>query len=162
MAKQLNVNLAFTADTSQAKSQLNDLQMSLSKLTQSAATNTGELGLNKELTKSISKVTQLQALLEKSKNSTGGLDLNKFTTGLQQSKTSINDYAKALSSLGPQGEQAFAKFARSVSTAQVPLKQANGLLTQFGTTLKNTARWQLSSSVLHGFMGAVSTAYGYA
>jgi hypothetical protein len=30
------------------------------------------------------------------------------------------------------------------------------------TTLKNTARWQLSSSMLHGFMGAVSSAYGYA
>jgi hypothetical protein len=26
----------------------------------------------------------------------------------------------------------------------------------------NTARWQLSSSILHGFMGAVSSAYGYA
>jgi len=30
------------------------------------------------------------------------------------------------------------------------------------TTLKNTARWQISSSILHGFMGAVSSAYGYA
>jgi TP901 family phage tail tape measure protein len=28
--------------------------------------------------------------------------------------------------------------------------------------LKNTARWQISSSVLHGFMGAVQSAYGYA
>jgi hypothetical protein len=31
-----------------------------------------------------------------------------------------------------------------------------------GTTLKNTARWQISSSILHGFMGALSSAYGYA
>ena len=30
-----------------------------------------------------------------------------------------------------------------------------------GTTLKNTVRWQLSSSLLHGFMGAVQSAYGY-
>jgi hypothetical protein len=29
-------------------------------------------------------------------------------------------------------------------------------------TMKNTAKWQLSSSVLHGFMGAVQGAYGYA
>lgn len=27
--------------------------------------------------------------------------------------------------------------------------------------MKNTARWQLTSSMLHGFMGAVQTAYGY-
>jgi len=25
----------------------------------------------------------------------------------------------------------------------------------FATTLKNTARWQISSSILHGFMGAI-------
>jgi hypothetical protein len=28
--------------------------------------------------------------------------------------------------------------------------------------MKNTARWQLSSSMLHGFMGAIQTAHGYA
>jgi hypothetical protein len=28
--------------------------------------------------------------------------------------------------------------------------------------MKNTARWQLSSSILHGFMGALNTAWGYA
>jgi hypothetical protein len=31
-----------------------------------------------------------------------------------------------------------------------------------GTTLKNTARWQISSSILHGFMGAIQSAFGYA
>ena len=30
------------------------------------------------------------------------------------------------------------------------------------TTLKNTARWQISSSILHGFMGSLQKAYGYA
>jgi hypothetical protein len=34
-------------------------------------------------------------------------------------------------------------------------------LSEFATTLKNTARWQISSSILHGFMGAVQSAYGY-
>jgi hypothetical protein len=28
--------------------------------------------------------------------------------------------------------------------------------------MKNTARWQLTSSMLHGFMGAVQSAVGYA
>ena len=31
-----------------------------------------------------------------------------------------------------------------------------------GTTLKNTVRWQLSSSILHGFMGSIQSAYNYA
>ena len=34
-------------------------------------------------------------------------------------------------------------------------------MTELWVTMKNTARWQLTSSALHGFMGALSTAYGY-
>lgn len=33
---------------------------------------------------------------------------------------------------------------------------------QLWVTMKNTMRWQLTSSALHGFMGGVQTAYGYA
>jgi hypothetical protein len=47
-------------------------------------------------------------------------------------------------------------------TAEIPLKRSNALLQEFATTLKNTARWQISSSILHGFMGALQSAYGYA
>jgi hypothetical protein len=28
--------------------------------------------------------------------------------------------------------------------------------------MKNTVKWQISSSMLHGFMGALQTSYGYA
>jgi hypothetical protein len=33
---------------------------------------------------------------------------------------------------------------------------------EFAVTMKNTVKWQLSSSMLHGFMGAIQSAYGYA
>jgi hypothetical protein len=33
---------------------------------------------------------------------------------------------------------------------------------EFGTTLKNTLKWQISSSILHGLSGAIQSAYGYA
>jgi hypothetical protein len=33
---------------------------------------------------------------------------------------------------------------------------------EFGTVMKNTVKWQLSSSMIHGFMGAINSAYGYA
>ena len=35
-------------------------------------------------------------------------------------------------------------------------------MTDLFTTIKNTAKWQISSSIIHGFMGAVQEAYGYA
>jgi hypothetical protein len=45
--------------------------------------------------------------------------------------------------------------AESVAMSEVPIKRSNALLTEMWTTLKNTARWQISSSILHGFMGAL-------
>ena len=48
MAKQLNVNLAFTADTSKAKAQIKELQSTLDKLMLDTSTS-GELGLTKDL-----------------------------------------------------------------------------------------------------------------
>jgi hypothetical protein len=33
---------------------------------------------------------------------------------------------------------------------------------EFGTTLANTARWQISSSILHGLQGAIQSAFYYA
>jgi hypothetical protein len=47
-------------------------------------------------------------------------------------------------------------------TAEAPIKRSNALMTELWTTLKNTARWQISSSILHGFMGSLQSAYGYA
>jgi hypothetical protein len=46
--------------------------------------------------------------------------------------------------------------------ADRPVVTLSSKLTGLWTTLKNTARWQLSSSMLHGFIGAVQSAYGYA
>ena len=162
MAKQLNVNLAFTADTSQAKSQLQDLQKTLSSLTASVSQNSDGLGLTKDIVEATNQVAKLQAMLESSKNASGGLDLGKFNQSLSKSGLTLKDYANTLNSLGSTGSQAFAQLAKSIVTAEVPLKRTNALLDEFKTSLANTTRWQLSSSILHGFMGALQSAYGYA
>jgi hypothetical protein len=52
--------------------------------------------------------------------------------------------------------------ANAIASAEIPLRRSNGLLTGLWTTMKNTARWQLSSTALHGFLGAIQGAYGYA
>jgi TP901 family phage tail tape measure protein len=51
--------------------------------------------------------------------------------------------------------------ASAVAKAEVPLKRSNKLLDSLWVTMKNTVRWQLTSSALHGFVGALETAYGY-
>ena len=160
MAKQLNVNLAFTADTSQAAAQVRNLQTQLTNLiNQPVGIGTK---MTAEIQSAVSAAAELKVHLQNATNvKTGTLDFGRLNQSLKASGTSLSQYAAKLQSIGPQGQQAFMSLARSVANAEVPLRRSNALLQQFGTTLANTARWQLSSSLLHGFISSVSTAWRY-
>ena len=163
MAKQLNVSLAFTADTSKAKKEIQNLQTQLTQLINSVGTNKQLTGLNSEIQKSVSAAAKLKVQLESATNvDTGKLDLGKFNDALNKGGINLKQYQSLLSNLGSAGDQAFASLTKSIMNAEVPLKRSSTLLTEFATTLKNTARWQISSSILHGFMGSISSAYRYA
>ena len=163
MAKQLNVNLSMTADTSQAKVQLQQLQQQLTQLTKVSSSGSGGFGITKEIQEASVAAAQLKVQLKAATDvNTGKLDLSKFNQELIKSNMSISKYHTALSAIGPDGEKAFAQLAASISNADARITNANSKLSQFAVTLANTARWQISSSVLHGFMGAMSSAYNYA
>jgi hypothetical protein len=51
--------------------------------------------------------------------------------------------------------------AEAITSAEMPLMRTNKLMDSLWTTMKNTMRWQLTSSMLQGFTSAVSHAYGY-
>ena len=152
----------MTADVSQAKAQLEGLQKSINGLLKNSH-NSSPLGLTKEISQALSKVGDLKVALESAMNvNTGKLDLSKFSASLKASGTDIQGYAKTLQSLGPAGQQAFSQLAQSIMSAEVPLKQTNKLLNDFKTTLANTVKWQISSSMVNSLVGAMQHAYGYA
>lgn len=162
MAKQLNVNLAFTADTSGAKQQIQALVAELNKLSSNAGVSK-DLPLTKEILEAQNAAKQLGQALESALNvNTGKLDLTAFNQSLKQSGMTLDQYSSKLTMLGQNGDRAFLQVAQSIVNTQAPLRRSSKLLTEFATTLKNTARWQISSSILHGFMGAVQSAHGYA
>ena len=163
MSKQLNVSLAFTANTSEAIAQIKNLQKELNNISMgNFGANSPIKSLTPEIQTAMKAASQLQAALEGAVNvQTGKLDLGKFSQSLNTNQMKLSDYARQLSALGPTGNKAFLQLANSISQAEMPLMRSNGLLRQLGTTLANTARWQLSSSLLHGFIGSVQKAYGY-
>lgn len=161
MAKQLNVNLAFKAETGQAKQAIMDLQSALSKVA-SMNINTPGLDANK-LKAASSAAKELSIHLNNAFNAeTGNFDLSKLDRSLKTSSTNVTELSSKLLGAGSSGEQAFVKLAQSIAAADRPVVTLNSKLSEMLTTLKNTARWQISSSILHGFMGAVQQAYGYA
>ena len=165
MAKNLNqemhVNLSFTADTGNAKAQLKDLQSQLTKVVNLSVKDIGGNVLAQDIEKASLAAAQLKAHLEDATNvDTGKLDLGRLSQGLNPKE--LREYRKALERIGPTGQKVFLSFAQSIQQAELPLKRTNALMSELWTTMKNTARWQLTSSAMHGFMSAVSSAYGYA
>ena len=164
MAKNLNISMTFTADTSQAKKEMKSLQDQLSKL--GSNIDFGK-GIGKQFVKDTQEAQKSIAALQVSLQSafnvdTGKLDFTKFNTTLKKSGHELSNYYDLLKQMGPEGEKAFMDLTNAVAKSEVPIIRVSDKLKSLGTTLANTARWQISSSVLHGFMGAIQTAYGYA
>lgn len=168
MAKQLNsyqVNLQFNANTTHAKTQLQDLQTTLDAIIKEsvAGVSKGDFNLTKRLNEAQIAASKLQTILAQTTNvKTGKMDLTRFSQSLKQSNLDLKKIQNSLLELGPSGQKAFMSLAQSIVEADVPLKRTNLLISELWTTLKNTARWQISSSALHAFMGTIQSAYGYA
>ena len=160
MAKQLNVDVNI--NTAKAEAALKNLQQLLTQAIQGAGQG-GNGALTKEIVKATQEAAKLKTMLASATDTrTGQLNLAKFNQQLSMNGTNLQSYSKSLMSLGPAGEKAFLGLAKSVVSTQAPVKQANTMLTQLGTTLKNTARWQLSSTMLHAFIGGIQSAFSYA
>lgn len=159
MSKQIQVNLAFNADTAKAKQQINELVNSLNQISNK---NT-QIFDDREFREAANAAKDLTKHLEAAVNvNTGKLDLNKFSQSLSQSKQSLSDLYNSLSKAGPQGQQAFLQLASSIASSESQVLNLNAKVKDLGVTLKNTVKWQLSSSLVHGFMGALQHAFGYA
>ena len=160
MAKQLNVNLAFTADTSQAMQNLQSLKQNLQTISSIDIT---PKGISTELKNAVASAQALSQHLNNAFNvKTGNLDLKMLDASLKSSNSSLATLSSNLLGAGITGEKAFLQIHSSIASANTQLIKSNGLIANFLTTLKNTARWQISSTILHGFMSSVQQAYGYA
>lgn len=158
----VQVSLAFTADTKQAKKQIDELQNTLSRLATFDHFEVGDV-ITEDLLKASNAVTKLQSQLKQAFNQdTGRIDLSKFKQQLDASGMSIDKYRDELIKLGPEGERAFLGVANAIQNAEIPLKRSGKLANELWITLKNTMRWQISANIIQGFQGALQKAYGYA
>lgn len=159
MAKQLNIALDFSANTTQAKQSIQELQQLLTKVAYGT-----DLKIDATPMKEASEAAkQLAIHLNEAYNTkTGNYDLSKLDASLAKSKTSVTELANSLLKAGDTGQQAFIKLAQSIAQADQPMITLNARLQDFLTTVKNTVKWQISSSMIHNVMGALQGAYGYA
>lgn len=152
--------LQFTADTSQAKRAMQDLNNSLSALYKAQSqSGFADIGINK----AVESAKQLERHLQSAMNvNTGKLNLSTFMKSLEQSNTSLKELSGNLLQAGSAGQQTFMAMASAIAQSEVPLRQVNNTLKNFAQTLKNTVKWEISSNIVHGLEGALSGAVSYA
>ena len=159
MAKKLNVELGFSVNNSSAKKQIDDLLNQLQKI----QTTPSKVFDDKDLRDASKAAQELQQHIKNAVNTdTGKLDLTKFANSLNNSNTKLEYFRKELSKAGADGKNTFSSLANAIAQADAPMVKLNGRIGEFVTTLKNSARWQISSNILHGLEGALGSAIGYA
>lgn len=158
--KRFDYVIGFSADTSKLSSALKQLEVQLNKI--ATGKISGNFGIE-QIREASSAATQLGAHLKAAINiDTGKLDISKFARSLHSSNTTLSSLSASLTKVGPAGQVAFMNIARAITEAEMPLKRSNELMNKLWITMKNTARWQVTSGLLTGFTGAISDAYRYA
>ena len=130
MAKQLNVNLSFNADTSQAKAQIQALSKSLQDVAKMPG-NASNLFDDTQIKKASQAALELQQHLSKAVNvDTGKLDLSRFSSSLKTSNKDLSAYCNTLLNTGEKGQQAFLQLAQAIATADTPVTRINKKLAE--------------------------------
>ena len=162
MAKQLNVNLNFTADTSAAEANLASLKSELASIASMRAGKSPAL-VGPELQKAISSAKELNKHLSGAFDpKTGNLNLTAFQQSLTKSNQSLSTLSQNLLGAGKTGQKAFMNLQNGIAAANIQLNKTQTLLGTFATTFMNTLRWQATSSVINGISGAIGKAMAYA
>ena len=153
------VTMKINADTSAAQKQMIDLMRTLQNIQK---TNFDSAFNNLGFDKAAKSAEVLANNIAKATNAdTGKLDLTTLSANLRQSGTSAGELATNLLSAGTMGQQAFRQLSTAIASSEVPLKKMNTTLANMATTLKNTVKWELSSTAVHGLESALSGAVSY-
>lgn len=156
--RSINYQINFNANTQQAKAQIDSLFASVNKL----ASQPTQIVNVSSLKEGVRTAQQLQAVLQKSVDTTtGDLNLSQFSTQMKNAGLTVTQLASKLNALGPEGAQAFGQLTTAVANAQISVKRTTTLLDSFLATLKHTAQYQLSTTMLNAFIGSIHSAISY-
>lgn len=165
MANRIEFQVGYTVD----KSGLNEIISALRQV-QTEVAKAGDNGqLTNEFREASKAAQDLESILNSSWNSKlNQLDLSKLNNSIKSSygsvdklKASFEAASKAGGESGSAAATAYNKFASSVLNTNLQIKQTNKLLDEMATTMANTIKWGLTSSIFNKLTGTIQNAYSY-
>lgn len=157
----INYTVGFNVD----QSGLNQIKSSLASIQQGTTKDfVGLKGLqdaDKKLTEIKGTAAEVEAALNRSFNSNlGTLNISKFNQELK--KLDVKKVYTDFAQLGPVGQNAFRNITSQILTTNLQLKQTNKWLDEMATTMANSVKWGITSSIWNNMTGAVEKAWGFA
>lgn len=156
MARNINYQVNLTVN----KSGLDELLLSLKQIQQEQikALNLGTL--TSELDKAGDAAHKLEQILNKSWNSKiGQLDLSRLNNEIKTTYGSIDKLKNNLEAVGM--GQYFNKLQSNILNTNLQLKQSNKLLDEMATSMSNTIKWGITSSIFNNITNQIQKAWSY-
>lgn len=165
MANRINFQVGYTVD----KAGLNEIQNALRQVQLEANKASKSGTLTTELKEASKAAQQLQTILNDAWNGKlNQLDLSKLNNSIKATYGSVEQLRASFTLAGNAGSTgattaatAYNKFASSVLNTNLQLKQSNKLLDDMATTMSNTVKWGITSSIFNNLTNSVQQAYTY-
>ena len=153
----INFQVGFNVD----KTGLSQMQSSFQKIITLAAQPGNQL--DDGLQKAAQTASVINDILSKTFNSNlGTLNVSKFNQELQKSGLTLREVQARLENVGVGGSEAYNRLTQAVLRTNLQIKQSNKMLDEMFTTLKNTIRYGISSSIVNNLGNSIQQAYSYA
>ena len=151
------------------KTNLNALKTSLMEINKLTAEKIMNINPEMNLSEAIGQLNQVKGTAEIVENALknafnpkiGTLNLNDFNLSLSKANLDLNSIYKQFASVGVIGQQSFRNLTTELLTTNLQLKQSHNLLDEMATTMGNTIKWGIASSLMNNFTNSISKAYNY-
>ena len=155
--KKIKIDIGFSVDKTGLESLQSELQIIANKINTLKPNQ-----LTPELKQAANTAHQLDNILSKTFNSDlGTLNVTKFNQELKKSGMTIQSVKADLVGAGNQGATAYNKMAQAILGTNTQLRQTNKLLDSMATTMVNTVKWGITSSIFNTITNSIQKAYSY-
>ena len=165
MAGQINYGINFNINSSQLKQLKAELQSLQSLTNVELAMNNKDMDLasvKKQVALIREDAKTLEGIFDKAFNtSLGTLNLKKLNAELKSGKIDLTAMGQRFSSVGANGIKAFKSISAAISSSNLQLKQSSKFLDDMATTMANTAKWGVASSILNNMSSSIQKAWTF-
>ena len=169
----INYNVRFNADTSglnRPVQELQKIQESL-KAVQKINIQLATAGkapeeiqqIIRDLTEAQNAAKLVETALKKSfSTKLNTFNITNFNNELKKSGTNITEIGQKLMKSGAVGAAAFRNIENQIGKVNLQVKQSNKLFDEMATTMMNSIKWGITSSIWNNMTGSIEKAWGFA